>query len=120
MKVRKITSLILCTAITANLLVSSASAYSEAGESRVYTYNGYTVEYKIVNEWTGNQNIEITVTNTGDEILADWAMGYNASGEINGLWNAQIYGQQARNTFSAVQATTARLYPVIRLISATH
>lgn len=94
MKVRKITSLILCAAITANLLVSSASAYSEAGESRVYTYNGYTVEYKIVNEWTGNQNIEITVTNTGDEILADWAMGYNASGEINGLWNAQVYAVQ--------------------------
>ena len=96
MKVRKIISLILCAAITADLLVTlvSASAYSEAGESRVYTYNGYTVEYKIVNEWTGNQNIEITVTNTGDEILADWAMGYNASGEISGLWNAQVYAVQ--------------------------
>ncbi len=96
MKVRKITSLILCTAITANMLVSSvsASAYSGTGESRTYTYNGYTVEYKVVNEWTGNQNIEITVTNTGDEILADWAMGYNASGEINGLWNAQVYAVQ--------------------------
>ncbi len=96
MKVRKIISLILCAAITADLLVTlvSASAYSEAGESRVYTYNGYTVEYKIVNEWTSNQNIEIIVTNTGDEILADWAMGYNASGEINGLWNAQVYAAQ--------------------------
>ncbi len=78
------------------MLVSSvsASAYSGTGESRTYTYNGYTVEYKVVNEWTGNQNIEITVTNTGDEILADWAMGYNASGEINGLWNAQVYAVQ--------------------------
>lgn len=49
---------------------------------------------KVVNEWTGNQNIEITVTNTGDEILADWAVGYNANGEINGLWNAQVYAVQ--------------------------
>lgn len=96
MKAGKITSLILCAAITANMLVSSvsASAYSGTGESRIYTYNGYTVEYKIVNEWTGNQNIEITVTNTSDEILADWAVGYNASGEINGLWNAQVYAVQ--------------------------
>lgn len=96
MKARKIISLILCAAITANMLVSSvsASAYSGTGESRIYTYNGYTVEYKVVNEWTGNQNIEITVTNTGDEILADWAVGYNASGEINGLWNAQVYAVQ--------------------------
>lgn len=49
MKARKITSLILCAALTANMLVSSAStsasAYSGAGESRIYTYNGYTVEY---------------------------------------------------------------------------
>ncbi len=34
------------------------------------------------------------MTNTGSEILSDWAMGYNAYGEINGLWNAQIYGHQ--------------------------
>lgn len=111
MKVRKITSLILCAAITANLLVSSASAYSEAGESRVYTYNGYTVEYKIVNEWTGNQNIEITVTNTGDEILADWAMGYNASGEINGLWNAQIYGQQGTEYILSCASYNSEIVP---------
>ncbi len=96
MKVKKIVSLVICAAVTVNMLVSSvsASSYSGTEESRVYTYNGYTVEYKVVNEWTGNQNIEIVVTNTGDEILADWSMGYNAGGKINGLWNAQIYAEQ--------------------------
>ena len=96
MKAKKIISCALCAAMAANLFVPviSASAASPEVGSRVYTYNGYTVEYKIVNEWTGNQNIEITVTNTGDEILADWAMGYNAGGDINGLWNAQIYAVQ--------------------------
>lgn len=66
--IKKIVSLALCAAITANMLVSSvsASSYSGTGESRLYNYKGYTVEYKVVNEWTGNQNIEIIVTNTGD------------------------------------------------------
>ena len=94
--IKKIVSLALCIAITANMLVSSvsASSYSGTGESRLYTYNGYTVEYKVVNEWTGNQIIEVTVTNTGDELLADWSVGYNASGKINSIWNAQIYAEQ--------------------------
>lgn len=61
---------------------------------RISTYNGYSVEYKVTNEWTGNQIIEVTVTNTGDELLADWSVGYNASGKINSIWNAQIYAEQ--------------------------
>lgn len=64
------------------------------GESKTYTHDGYTVEYTVKNEWTGNQNIEVTITNTGEDILSGWAMGYNAFGEIGGLWNAKIYGQQ--------------------------
>lgn len=94
--IKKIVSLALCAAITANMLVSSvsASSYPGTGESQLYTYNGYSVEYKVTNEWTGNQIIEVTVTNTGDELLADWSVGYNASGKINSIWNAQIYAEQ--------------------------
>ncbi|MCM1061651.1 MAG: cellulose binding domain-containing protein [Eubacterium sp.] len=93
---KRIVSLVLCGALAVNTFAFSASAdsYPKTENSRLYTYNGYTVEYKVVNEWTGNQNIEITVTNTESEILADWSMGYNAGGKINGLWNAQIYAVQ--------------------------
>lgn len=94
--IKKIVSLALCAAITANMLVSSvsASSYPATGESQLYTYNGYSVEYKVTNEWTGNQIIEVIVTNTGDELLADWSVGYNAGGKINSIWNAQIYAEQ--------------------------
>lgn len=77
-----------------NTVIVSIPVSAEETKGTTYTHDGYRVEYTVRNEWSGNQNIEITVTNTGSEILSDWAMGYNAYGEINGLWNAQVYGHQ--------------------------
>ena len=80
--------------LAVNTVIVSIPVSAEENKGTTYTHDGYTIEYTVRNEWSGNQNIEITVTNTGSEILSDWAMGYNAYGEINGLWNAQIYGHQ--------------------------
>lgn len=82
-------SFLLMLNMTATVIPVSAE-----GEFKVYTHDGYTVEYTVKNEWTGNQNIEVTITNTSDDVLSGWAMGYNAFGEIGGLWNAKIYGHQ--------------------------
>ena len=38
--------------------------------------------------------LKLTITNTGDDVLSGWAMGYNAFGEIGSLWNAKVYGHQ--------------------------
>lgn len=92
-RVKRVTALSLSVMLMLNM-TATAIPVSAEGESKIYTYDGYTVEYTIKNEWTGNQNIEVKITNTSDEILSDWAVGYNAFGEINGLWNAQIYGHQ--------------------------
>ena len=92
-RVKRVTALSLSVMLMLNM-TAIAIPVSAEGESKIYTHDGYTVEYTIKNEWTGNQNIEVKITNTSDEILSDWAVGYNAFGEINGLWNAQIYGHQ--------------------------
>ena len=92
-RVKRVTALSLSVMLMLNM-TATAIPVSAEGESKIYTHDGYTVEYTIKNEWTGNQNIEVKITNTSDEILSDWAVGYNAFGEINGLWNAQIYGHQ--------------------------
>ena len=90
---KRITALTVSAMLMLNM-AATAVPVSAVGESKVYTHDGYTVEYIVKNEWTGNQNIEVTITNTGDDVLSGWAMGYNAFGEIGGLWNAQIYGHQ--------------------------
>ena len=53
------------------LLVSAVNmalpVAADSGKIKEYVHDGYVVEYNIVNEWTGNQNVRVTVTNTGDE-----------------------------------------------------
>lgn len=58
---------------------------------KFYKYDSYIIEYQIIKSWKNNQNINITVTNTGSEAIVGWALEYNAGGEINGLWNAVVY-----------------------------
>ena len=90
---KRVTALSVGVMLMMNMAATTVPVSAE-GESKVYTHDGYTVEYTVKNEWTGNQNIEVTITNTGSEVMCDWAVGYNAFGEIGGLWNAQVYGHQ--------------------------
>lgn len=59
--------------------------------SNLFTYSDYIIEYNVVNEWEGHQNIEIKLTNTGSEPIYNWALGYNAGGEIINTWNSTVY-----------------------------
>ena len=60
-----------------------------------YNYDGYSVEYNVTNEWDGAQTVELKVSNTGDESILNWALKYDAEGEISNLWNASVYEQNA-------------------------
>ena len=69
------------------VMFESIPVYAKTG-TETYTYEGYTVEYIVSNEWTGNQSVEVKITNTGEESILNWALKYDAKGEISGLWNA--------------------------------
>lgn len=73
-------------------ILPSIPAIAET-ESEIYTYDGYQVEYTIQNDWTDNQSVELTITNTGDESILNWALKYDATGEINNLYNGVVYNQ---------------------------
>jgi hypothetical protein len=92
MKLKRIISGILATAMSLTIL-PSIPAKAEIG-SKIYTYDGYQVEYTVQNEWTNNQSVQVTVTNTDDESILNWALKYDAKGEINGLWNGSVYKQE--------------------------
>ena len=74
----------------------SIPAIAEIGAS-VFDYNDYVVEYAIVNEWGNSQNIEIKITNTGIDPIYNWALKYDAGGEIDGLWNGTIFDNDGTN-----------------------
>lgn len=58
-----------------------------------YNYDGYSVDYNVTNEWDGAQTVELTVSNTGTDSILNWALKYDAEGEISNLWNADLYEQ---------------------------
>ena len=55
------------------------------------------MEYSVLNEWDNGQSVEVKVTNTGDEPILNWALKYDAEGEIGNLWNANVYDNEGEN-----------------------
>lgn len=85
--------------ITAIMCITAFSAIIATAEiiSKIFVYSDCTIEYTVVNEWEGYQNIEIKLTNTGSEPIYNWALGYNAGGEIINIWNSTIYSNSGTN-----------------------
>ena len=62
MKSRKrITAFFLSCIFMINMLVTAVPVSAEAGVSKTYIHDGYTVEYKVTSEWLGYQNMDIAI-----------------------------------------------------------
>lgn len=83
-------------ATTAITFMPQIPAFAETGAT-TYSYDGYDVEYSVLNEWDSGQTVEIKVTNTGDDSILNWAVKYDAQGEISNLWNAAVYDNQGED-----------------------
>lgn len=65
------------------------AAYTE-DRARAYEMGDCTVTYTVQNEWDGNRQISMTVTNNGSETLRNWALKFDNAGEIADIWNASV------------------------------
>lgn len=76
----------------AALLVGSVPCSVNAQEDaqRVYTHEGYEIIYAVSGRWSGNQNINVTISNTGEEDICGWAVSFVPGGEIYNIWNARV------------------------------
>lgn len=91
MRLKRAVSAILAASIAASVF-TAVPVYAETG-SATYTYDGYKVDYTVTNEWFGNQNVNVTLTNISSESILNWALGYDATGEISGIWNGYVYSK---------------------------
>ena len=76
-----------------NIIVPVYASAADVADnnSSVYIGNGYVVYYDIKSSWGNNQNIEIKIKNIGSETISNWALKYDAHGEISGLWNFKTF-----------------------------
>ena len=88
---RKTLSSILAAAMSLSLF-TAIPVSADIGRT-TYNYDGYSVDYNVTNEWDGAQTVELTVSNTGADSILNWALKYDAEGEISNLWNADLYEQ---------------------------
>jgi hypothetical protein len=52
-----------------------------------------TVNYVVTNSWGNNQTVEITITNTGNEPIRNWALQYDFNGTITNIWNGRLHSE---------------------------
>lgn len=90
-KLKKSVSAILAAAMSLSLF-TAIPVSADIGRT-TYNYDGYSVDYNVTNEWDGAQTVELTVSNTGTDSILNWALKYDAEGEISNLWNADLYEQ---------------------------
>lgn len=90
---RRITSIFMSVIVLINIIVPVYASAADVADnnSSVYIGNGYVVYYDIKSSWGNNQNIEIKIKNIGSETISNWALKYDAHGEISGLWNGIAY-----------------------------
>ena len=90
---RRIISIFMSVIVLINIIVPVYASAADVADnnSSVYIGNGYVVYYDVKSSWGNNQNIEIKIKNICSETISNWALKYDAHGEISGLWNGIAY-----------------------------
>ncbi len=86
---KRIITLIITISLTLGITMKTFAAY-EGEKARAYQSGNCTITYSIANEWSGNQQITVSITNDGEETLRNWAIMFDNSGEITNIWNAEV------------------------------
>ena len=87
MNFKKIISIILTLTMMIGIMASTPVSVF-ADNSNIFEGNGFKVTYTVSSSWDKNQNIGITITNTGTETIENWAINmtlrekYQISGTV--------------------------------------
>lgn len=73
------------------LTIIPFSAFANDVNNVVFDYDGYRVSYNVSDSWANNQNVSVTITNTGDKSIRNWALQYDLCGTAANIWNGEIY-----------------------------
>lgn len=86
---RSLALLVALLLIFSSLHLSPATAQEDLQEVS-YTGDGYQVTYRISSQWEGAFNADVTVKNTGELAMENWALGFALPYEITNIWNGAV------------------------------
>ena len=65
--------------------VPAVTAYAAGSSENNYTYDGYTVSYRVADAWGDTERIAVTLTNTGADTLENWMLYFRPNGTAYGF-----------------------------------
>ena len=117
---KRIISVILTIAMFLGISIETFAAYG-GEKSRAYQSENCTITYSIANEWSGNQQISVSITNDGEETLRNWAVMFDNAGEITNIWNAEVCRNDGEmntyilNTLASIRILTLIICTIITI-----
>lgn len=86
---KKLISLFMAVVMLFGIGAEAFAAY-EGDKAHTYESADCTIVYTITNEWTGNQQVSVSITNNSEETLRNWAIKFDNTGTISNIWNASV------------------------------
>lgn len=87
--IKKVILLFLMLA-AALVLLPLIDAKAEGNTSKHYDCGDFAVDYNVVSAWDEGYNAQITITNTSDTDIENWAFLFDHPQDIYGAWNASV------------------------------
>lgn len=87
---KKVISFVLCFIFMLNLITQTVFA-DNTKDTAVFLSNDCIINYTIVNEWDGNQQINVSITNNSEEPIRNWAVKFDTQDSVINPWNALVY-----------------------------
>lgn len=86
---KKLISLFMAVVMLFGIGAEAFAAY-EGDKVHAYESADCTIVYNITNEWSGNQQVSVSITNNSKETLRNWAIKFDNTGTISNIWNASV------------------------------
>lgn len=82
--------LILTMLISPFTNVQAAKKDKNSTQSTVYKGEGYEVTFKITSQWADAFNADVTIKNTSNKVIDNWAIGFYMPYDITKIWNGVV------------------------------
>ena len=101
-----ILTFVMCV-ISVNVEAFAAEEKTETN-SKINNYH-FEVNYSVINSWDTSKQVQVEITNTGNDKIEQWALKYDIDGNISDIWNAHVYDAEKGIVTNAVY--NADIYP---------
>ncbi|MBU5673998.1 DUF3289 family protein [Paenibacillus brevis] len=63
-------------------------------QETIYAGEGYQITYRISSQWEHAFNADVTITNTSERIIENWALRFTLPHEITNIWNGSVQSRE--------------------------